>query len=131
MGASDAGARAERARLLHESRRAATDRKAYEAIDGLVRAGEKVTFKAVAARAGLTTATLYNHPEVRGRIESLRDAAAAPAPQAKTEASDSAVISSLKRKMGRLEEENRALREENKRLREAASRSYGDYMESL
>jgi len=64
-------------------------------------------------------ATLYNNRELRGRIETLRQQQAqAPIPkQIKREINDSnkdAILESLKRRIKKLEDENKQLREQLK-----------------
>ena len=124
--------RSENARTLHENRKAANDRKANAAIDELLAAGRKVTFAAVAERAGLSAATLYGHEVVRGRIEALRETGPVRRRQCgRPGASDAALVESLKRKVERLRRENASLREENERLRSAANRTYSDYLDAV
>jgi predicted Zn-dependent protease len=45
----------------------------------LVKRGEAITFQSVGREAGVSHAFLYNHPDLRARIEHLR-AQARPAP---------------------------------------------------
>lgn len=123
--------KAETLKALHKSRREETDRKALEAIDTLISEGKKVTYAAVAKRAGLTTATLYNHENLRKRIEQLRNEPVKRSHGAKTRSTEAAVIESLKRKVERLQKENEKLREENDRLKAAASKVYSDYLENI
>ncbi|MFD9006165.1 DUF6262 family protein [Streptomyces sp. NPDC059582] len=52
---------------------------AEKAIRTLVKRSEPITFQAVQREAGVSHAFLYNHPDLRGRIERLR-AQARPAP---------------------------------------------------
>ena len=47
-------------------------RDAEQAIRRLVKRGEPITFQAVQREAGVSHAFLYNHPELRQRIENLR-----------------------------------------------------------
>jgi predicted nuclease with TOPRIM domain len=73
----------------------------------------------VANEAGVAKATLYNNPELRERIETLRQQQAqAPTPkQIKREMNENnkdALIESLKRKIKKLEDENKQLREQLK-----------------
>ncbi|WP_026011231.1 DUF6262 family protein [Paenibacillus sp. OSY-SE] len=87
----------------------------HEASRRLIKAKENINFNSVAVDAGVSKATLYNNPEIRGRIESLRQQQAqVPTPkQIKREMDKNnkdAIIASLKRKMYRLEEENKELR---------------------
>lgn len=44
-----------------------------QAIRRLVKRGEPITFQAVGREAGVSHAFLYGHPNLRGRIEHLRD----------------------------------------------------------
>ncbi|WP_373455846.1 DUF6262 family protein [Paenibacillus sp. VTT E-133291] len=88
-----------------------------ESIRRLVKAKESINFNSVATDAGVSKATLYNNPEIRGRIESLRQQQAqVPTPkQIKREMDENnkdAIIASLKRKMKKLEDENKKLREQ-------------------
>jgi hypothetical protein len=45
---------------------------AEQAIRRLIKRGEPITFQAVQREAGVSHAFLYNHPDLRGRIEHLR-----------------------------------------------------------
>ena len=58
---------------------------AEQAIRGLIKRGEPITFHAVARAADVSHAFLYNHPQLRGRIEHLR-ACHRPQPQPRTPA---------------------------------------------
>ena len=80
---------------------------------------ESINFNSVANEAGVAKATLYNHSELRERIETLRQqqAQAPTAKQIKREMNESnkdALIESLKRKIKKLEDENKQLREQLK-----------------
>jgi predicted nuclease with TOPRIM domain len=79
--------------------------------------GENIN--SVASEAGVAKATLYNNQELRDQIETLRQQhAQAPTPkQIKREINDSnkdAIIESLKRRIKKLEKENKQLREQLK-----------------
>jgi len=81
-----------------------------EAIRRLIKAKESINFNTVATEAGVCNSTLYNNPEIRVRIESLRQQQAQePRPkQIKREMDENnkdAIIASLKRNMEKLEEE--------------------------
>lgn len=132
MGATDGFDRSANAKALHKHRRSDTDKKANDAIDRLVKADKKVTFKAVAEEAGVTTATLYKHDTVRKRIEQLRDVRYVhPKSRRPSSSSESATVESLKRKAERLAKENERLREENRRLKQAADKVYSDYLDAV
>jgi hypothetical protein len=65
-----------------KAKSAAKTKAADQAIRALIKRGEPISFQAVQREAGVSHAFLYNHPELRGRIEKLRaqarPAAAAP-----------------------------------------------------
>ncbi|MCM3736833.1 DUF6262 family protein [Bacillus cytotoxicus] len=111
--------RKEHLKEIHASRKANTSQKVDKAIQRLVRANEPINFNSVASEAGVAKATLYNNRELRDRIESLRQQQAqAPTPkQLKREMNDSskdAIIESLKRRIKKIEEENKQLRNQLK-----------------
>ncbi|OXM13304.1 DUF6262 family protein [Paenibacillus herberti] len=104
---------------VHEARKAKTIQRVDESIRRLLKAKEGINFNSVAVDAGVSKATLYNNPELRVRIESLRQQQAQmPSPkqikQEMDENNKDAIIASLKRKMKKLEEENNKLREQLK-----------------
>ncbi|MGA5663852.1 DUF6262 family protein [Bacillus bombysepticus] len=104
---------------LHEMRKKNTIQKVDEAIQRLVRAHENINFNSVASEAGVSKATLYNNVEIRKRIESLREQQShVPTPkQIKREIDENnkdALIESLKRRIKKLEDENKQLREQLK-----------------
>ncbi|HHT7240210.1 MULTISPECIES: DUF6262 family protein [Bacillus] len=106
-------------KAIHASRKALTYRKVDEAIQRLLRANENINFNSVAGEAGVAKATLYNNCELRERIETLRQqqAQSPTAKQLKREMNDSnkdAIIESLKRRIKKLEGENKQLREQLK-----------------
>lgn len=108
--------RKEQLKALHASRKALTVQKVDVAIQRLVRASEPINFNSVASEAGIAKATLYNNPELRGRVESLRQqqAQAPTLKQIKREINENnkdAIIDSLKRRVKKLEGENKELRE--------------------
>jgi hypothetical protein len=111
--------RKEQLRAVHESRKASTFQKIDEAIQRLIRASENINFNSVASEAGVSKATLYNHKELRERIEGLRkqQAHSPTSKQIKRELDDNnkdAIISSQQRRIKKLESENKQLREQLK-----------------
>ena len=111
--------RREQMKEIHASRKAATYQKVDKAIQRLVRAKESINFNSVASEASVAKATLYNNLELRNRIESLRQqqAKAPTSKQIKREMDDNnkdAIIESLRRKIKKVEEENKQLREQLK-----------------
>ncbi|MCY8271970.1 DUF6262 family protein [Bacillus sonorensis] len=104
---------------IHESRKAITMSKVDEAIKRLVRANQEINFNSVASEAGVAKATLYNNVTLRERIETLRQQQI-KSPSVKqvrhkiNENNKEVIIESLKRKVKRLEHENKDLRDQLK-----------------
>ncbi|HWL24201.1 MAG TPA: DUF6262 family protein [Ureibacillus sp.] len=106
-------------KAVHAQRKANTYQKVDEAIKRLIRANENINFNSVSSEAGVSKATLYNNKYIRERIETLRlQQAQKPSPrQVKLEMNESnkdALIESLKRKIKKLEIENKELKEQVK-----------------
>lgn len=106
--------RQEQLKEIHKERRKQTDKKAFDAIDELLRLNEPVNFKRVSVISGISISTLYSHKEVRIKIEKLRlQLKVLPSPaDLKASVNDQgkdAMIASLKRKIEKLEAENRKL----------------------
>ncbi|MCF7624518.1 DUF6262 family protein [Peribacillus castrilensis] len=100
---------------VHKDRRTATTNKVDEAIQRLVRANENINFNSVASEAGVAKATLYNNLVLRERIETLRQqqAIVPSKKQVQRKMNDNnkdALIDSLKRKIKRIEQENKDLK---------------------
>lgn len=111
--------RTDHMKSIHSSRKAQTQRKVDEAIQKLVRAKGKINFNSVASLAGVAKATLYNHSDIRERIETLRDQQANVShPEMLKYKMDQnnkdAIIASLQRKIKKIEKENKELREQLK-----------------
>ena len=111
--------RSEHLKELHSKRKAITQEKVDKAIQRLIKAQKPINFNSVANESGITKKTLYNNKDIKERIETLRhQQSQVPTPsQIKREMNDSnkdAVIASLKRKIKRLEEENKELKEKVK-----------------
>nr|EEK64414.1 Transposition regulatory protein TnpC [Bacillus wiedmannii] len=84
-----------------------------------MRANQNINFNSVANEAGVAKATLYNTTEIRERIESLRQkqAQVSTPKQIKRETDENnkdAIIASLKRKIKKLDGENKEIREQLK-----------------
>lgn len=111
--------RKEQLKQLHEERKLKTQQKVDEAIRRLIKFQKAINFNSVANESGITKATLYNNSDIKERIESLRlQQSKVPTPsQVKREMDDSnkdAIIASLKRRIKKLEEENKELKEQVK-----------------
>lgn len=104
---------------LHSKRKAITQEKVDKAIQRLINAQKPINFNSVSSESGITKKTLYDNKHIRERIENLRhQQSQVPTPsQVKREMDDNnkdAIIASLKRKIKRLEEENKELKEQVK-----------------
>lgn len=111
--------RTEHLKVLHSKRKAITQEKVDKAIQRLIKAQKPINFNSVANESGITKKTLYNNKDIKERIETLRhQQSQVPTPsQVKREMDDNnkdAIIASLKRKIKRLEEENKELKEQVK-----------------
>ncbi|QOK29972.1 transposase (plasmid) [Cytobacillus oceanisediminis] len=114
---------------IHASRKALTEKKVNDALKRLIKIRGSINFNNVANESGVSKATLYNHPEIRDRIETLRQQQAnVPTPkQVKREMNESnkdAIIASLKRK-------NKKLEDENQRLKKQLKIAYSDVYKNL
>ncbi|NEU75467.1 hypothetical protein PI95_023635 [Hassallia byssoidea VB512170] len=86
------------------------------AIKQLIKENRSINFKTVAEVAEVSTAWLYKEPEIKSRIEHLREAGtrkqkSVPSLQKATDASKDAKYQTLKRRVQDIEAENRGLRE--------------------
>jgi AcrR family transcriptional regulator len=106
---------------IHEKRKANTLEKVDQAIKILIRANKGINFNSVSEESGVSKASLYNHIDIRERIESLRDQQS-KAPSQKqikrqmNDANKDVLIEALKRKIKELEKENKELREQMKKV---------------
>ncbi|MFJ2868703.1 DUF6262 family protein [Kitasatospora sp. NPDC087314] len=96
---------------------------AEQAIRRLIKRGEAITFQAVQREASVSHAFLYNHPDLRGRIERLRaQARPIPAPAASTDA-ESPLVLALTSQITRLKKQHR---QEVQALRDALEQAHGE-----
>jgi hypothetical protein len=99
-------------------RAAQTRTKAEEAIAALAATEGTINFKSVAEAAGISTAWLYAHPDIKERIAHLRGQQmlhVKPRPsvsvaERRSDASKDAIITHLKDRLKRVEAENKELR---------------------
>ncbi|WUD70145.1 DUF6262 family protein [Nocardia sp. NBC_00508] len=92
----------------------------------LLKRGEPVTFQAVQREAGVSHAFLYNHPELRARIERLR--ANARSTRTDTAPTDSAntLVQTLSLQITELKKRHRT---EIQALRDALEQAHGENLE--
>lgn len=98
---------------LHEKRKQKTKEKVEAAIKRLTKASKAINFNSVAEEAGISKATLYNHPELKERITFLRNQQAQGFVDSRIkrdENNQNAVIASLKRRIEKLEKKIKNLK---------------------
>ncbi|MER6559006.1 DUF6262 family protein [Streptomyces sp. NPDC001027] len=122
-------ARTKRTQTLATAAKAKSQAKttaAEKAIRTLVKRGEPITFQAVQREAGVSHAFLYNHPDLRGRIERLRaQARSVPAPTPPAD-EHSTLVLALTGQITRLKKQHR---EEVQALRDALERAHGENLD--
>lgn len=122
-------ARAKRTRTLATAAKAKSQAKTAateKAIHTLVKRGEPITFQAVQREAGVSHAFLYNHPDLRGRIERLRSQArSVPAPTPPAD-EQSTLVLALTSQITRLKRQHR---QEVQALREALEQAHGENLD--
>lgn len=88
------------------AKRQAAIARAEAGIRALAKAGQPVTFRAVAAAGGVSVDFLYRHPDLRARIERLRGHKPAPASQAPSRGqATSSVVATLTARLTELRRE--------------------------
>jgi integrase len=109
-------------------RHAAAVTRAEQGLDIVIRSGEQITFRRVAATAGVSLEFLYNHPPLRSRIEHLRaqqQTSTAPAGRS-TDAptgGSSTVVATLTAQLAELRTRHR---NETAQLRQALEAAHGE-----
>jgi hypothetical protein len=98
--------------------------RAVDALTALDAAGVRVSFQAVARRAGVSRQWLYTQPELRARIEQLRNRQPTTSPNVVPD-SERARERSLRQRNETLLADNRRLRAENQTLRDELAILYG------
>lgn len=126
--------RSEHLKQLHAQRKSKTLEKVNEAIKTLIRKDENINFNTVSKEATISKATLYNTPEIREKIEGLRQQQFQLSPKRKREIQEiednnKVMIESLKRKIMRMEKEYKEkiskLEQEKKELTGKLQVAYG------
>jgi hypothetical protein len=128
-GNRNEGNRNDRAAVLAAAARAKSQAKttaAEQAIRHLIKRGEPITFQAVARAAGVSHAFLYNHPQLRGRIEHLRTRHDPTPPPTSTADPDNNLLLALTAKIDRLQKQHRT---EIQALRTALERAHGENLD--
>src|SRR5258708_12092352 len=103
-----------------QQRHQQASQRADEGIRRLLQEGRPVNFNTVAEIAHVSTAWLYQHPDIRGRIEHLREQRSLQVGSAaKTRASDAskeAIQAALRQRVSQLQSQNRKLKHQLKCL---------------
>jgi hypothetical protein len=121
--------RTKRTQTLNAAAKAKSQAKtkaAEQALHTLIKRGDPITFQSVQREAGVSHAFLYNHPDLRGRIERLRSQARpVPAPAAPTDA-ESTLVLALTGQITHLKKQHR---EEVHALRNALEQAHGENLD--
>lgn len=105
-----------------QKKREAAFAKAEEAIRKLIKEKKPINFESVAEVAGVTRAWLYKQPELRSRIEMLREQQGTKQqlpPQLKASDASKATL------LTEIRNQNKALRAENQKLKRELEEAYG------
>lgn len=102
-----------------EDRKLKTKQKVESTIKEMIKQNEKINFNSVSAKSGVSKPFLYKYIEIRSRIETLRKQeekldSPKQVKRSMTDHSKDVIIASLRKKVKRLEEENRKLKEQLK-----------------
>ena len=100
-------------------------RDAEQAIRRLIKRGDPITFQAVQREAGVSHAFLYNHPELRKRIEHLRGTRRKAAADQPID-TDSTLVITLTRQIADLKKQHR---QQLQALRDALERAHGENLD--
>lgn len=106
---------------LAKKKRKETVQKVEQVIRQLIKENGRINFNTVSCSAGVSKSYLYNHPDLRERIQTLRkqQQQVVSSKSVKRKMSDEnkgAMIQLLRDRVKELEHENRQLKDENRRL---------------
>ena len=100
-------------------------RDAEQALRRLIKRGDPITFQAVQREAGVSHAFLYNHPELRTRIEHLRGNRRKASADQPVD-TDSTLVITLTRQIAELKKQHR---QQLQALRDALERAHGENLD--
>ncbi|MDP9444748.1 MAG: DUF6262 family protein [Actinomycetota bacterium] len=115
--------RAAKARHDHALQRAST------ALREMARAGDPITFVAVARKAGVSTDFLYNTPTLRSRITELRGQRSASMSKPAVTPDASSSTAAIRALSTQLKDQRRRHREEVAALQSALAAAHGENLE--
>jgi hypothetical protein len=116
--------RAEGLRRAAEARHEAAAIRAETALKALRRQSKTVNYVQLAKTAGVSRSWLYRQPEIRQRVERMREAS--PLPEQRGQAAQRASADSLRQKLHTYREELARLRTENTALKEQLAQRLGE-----
>ena len=117
--------RVERLREAAQARHRTTLHRAEDTLRRLAkRPGETITFRLVADAAGVSRSWLYQQPQLRARINQLRDQPTSDN-RAAVPTAEQATADSLRQQLRTYREEIHRLRAENQKLRDQLARRLG------
>ena len=122
-------ARDNRVAALAAAAKAKSDAKTKAAEQGLramIKRGEPITFQAVQREAGVSHAFLYNHPELRGRIERLRAQSRPTATPTTPPDAESTLVIALTAQINTLKRQHR---QQVEALRAALEQAHGENLD--
>jgi hypothetical protein len=107
-------------------RHQAAEARADAGLQKLTRSGQQVTFRGVAKAAGVSLEFLYNHPQLRSRIEHLRAQQQTTAPPARPAPDPGAASSVIRTLTAELTDSKARHRAEVEQLRQALAAAHGE-----
>jgi len=120
---------AKRIAVLTAAARAKSEAKTHAAEQGiraLVKRGEPITFQAVQREAGVSHAFLYNHPDLRSRIEHLRARSRSPSARPVPPDSESTLVLALTAQINQLRKQHQ---HDVQTLRRALEQAHGENLD--
>lgn len=121
--------RAKRIAVLTAAAQAKSEAKtkaAEQGIRALVKRGQPITFQAVQREAGVSHAFLYGHPDLRGRIEHLRDRTRPSQTPSPPPDPNSTLVLALTAQIAELKKRHRY---DVKNLRDALEKAHGENLD--
>lgn len=126
--------REEQIRALHSKRKQQTMDKVDEAIKRLTKTARAINFNSVATEAGISKATLYNHKDIKKRIEFLRNQQEQNHKDSRIkrdENNQNALNNALKRQIDKLKKRIAELEQENRILQIKNNERLAEYFEHI
>ncbi|MFC7582344.1 DUF6262 family protein [Nonomuraea antimicrobica] len=111
------------------AKKAAAIQRAEQGLRDVIRRGDRITFRALAQVAGVSLDLLYRHPDLRRRVEQLRDQQRTTAPSAQARIDPDEPSSVIRTPASQLTDLKRRHREEITALRQALEASHGENLE--